>query len=364
MQNSMTAPTPKLRVAVGMSGGLDSSVTAALLVGQGHEVIGLTAHLWREGSRCCSLDDARRARQVADFLEIPHYLIDALGFFGERIVAPFVQEYAGGRTPSPCVRCNEVVKFGLLLREAVALGCTHLATGHYARVARREDGWHLFRGHDRKKDQSYFLHRLDEAQLAHVLFPLGDLMKSQVADIARKNKLPVVHDSESQDLCFVPTGGYAAFVEKRRPHLRQSGPIVDTGGRVLGRHDGFYHFTIGQREGLGIAAATRLYVKELHADSNTVVVAPLEETLSEGCTVEDAHWIRGAPRNAFECDVQLRYRHAGARAEVRPDAPGRVEVRFARPQFAVTPGQAAVFYDRDDVLGGGWIAGPGEGNNA
>ncbi|MBP7829023.1 MAG: tRNA 2-thiouridine(34) synthase MnmA [Kiritimatiellae bacterium] len=352
----MTSTTPKLRVAVGMSGGVDSSVAAALLAEQGHEVVGLTAHLWREGSRCCSLDDARRARQIADFLDIPHYLLNALGFFGERIVAPFVQEYAEGRTPSPCVRCNEVVKFGLLLREALALGCTHLATGHYARLARREDGWHLSRGRDRKKDQSYFLHRLDASQLAHSLFPLGDLTKPEVADIARAKKLPVIHDSESQDLCFVTEGGYAEFIEKRRPHLHQPGPITDTAGRVLGQHEGHYHFTIGQREGLAVAAAQRLYVKELHADTNTVIVAPLEETLKPGCQVEDVHWIRPAPAGAIECEVQLRYRHAGARATVRPTKPGGAQVDFTEPQFAVTPGQAAVFYDGDDVLGGGWIA--------
>ena len=339
-----------------MSGGLDSSVAAALLAEQGHEVVGLTAHLWREGSRCCSLDDARRARQIADFLDIPHYLVNALGFFGERIVAPFVQEYAEGRTPSPCVRCNEVVKFGLLLREALALGCTHLATGHYARLARREDGWHLSRGRDRKKDQSYFLHRLDAAQMAHVLFPLGDLTKPDVAAIAREKKLPVIHDSESQDLCFVTAGGYAGFIEKRRPHLHQPGPIVDTDGRVLGQHEGFYHFTLGQREGLGIAAGQRLYVKALHADTNTVVVAPLEDTLAPGCRVTDVHWIRGAPRGPIDCTVQLRYRHAGARASVRPRGDDGADVAFTEPQFAVTPGQAAVFYDEDDVLGGGWIA--------
>ncbi|MBU1908577.1 MAG: tRNA 2-thiouridine(34) synthase MnmA, partial [Verrucomicrobia bacterium] len=307
---------------------------------------------------------ARRARRVADFLEIPHYLIEALGFFGERIVAPFVQEYASGRTPSPCVRCNEVVKFGLLLREAVALGCTHLATGHYARVEHRDDGWHLSRGHDRKKDQSYFLHRLDAAQLAHVLFPLGDLTKSQVVDMARKKKLPVTFTSESQDLCFVSADGYVPFIEKRRPHLRQPGPIMDTGGRVLGQHEGFHHFTIGQREGLGIASATRLYVKEVNAATNTVVVAPLEETLSEGCVVEDVHWIRGAPQDVVACDVQLRYRHAGVRASVHLREDGRAEILFVKPQFAVTPGQAAVFYDGDDVLGGGWIAAPAKKEDA
>lgn len=345
----------RLRVAVGMSGGVDSSVAAALLVEQGHEVVGLTAYMWKEGSRCCSLDDVRRAAAVASKLGIPHYVVEAFAFFGERVVSPFVSEYARGRTPSPCIRCNESVKFGLLLREALALGCSHFATGHYARIERRADGWHLLRARDLGKDQSYFLHRLDEGQLSHALFPLGEFTKDEVVQFARERRLPVP-ERQSQDLCFVPSGGHAAFVEKRRPLVSRPGPIVDTTGRVLGTHHGIHHFTIGQREGLRIPARTRLYVKELRADTNTVVVAPRDELYARGCRLVDVHWIRAMPENPLRCRVQIRYRHDAAPAVVRAELDSGVVVTFDQPQFAVTPGQAAVFYAGDEVLGGGWIA--------
>jgi tRNA-uridine 2-sulfurtransferase len=344
----------RLRVAVGMSGGVDSSAAAALLVEQGHDVIGLTAHLWREGSRCCSLDDVRRAIQVADVLGIRHYVVDSIAMFGEKIVQPFVDEYARGRTPSPCIRCNQLIKFGVLLRDAMDLGCTHIATGHYARVEKRADGFHLLCGKDDLKDQSYFLCRLDQAQLAHTLLPLGGWTKEQTVDYAKQRGFPVPSTGESQDLCFVPDDGYAEFLEKRRPQLRKAGPIVDTRGREIGRHDGCHRFTVGQREGIGVAAAERLYVKEIRADTNTVVVGSREEVMSDRCRVEDVHWISGrAPADGFACRIRLRYRHKGA--------PGRIgrlgeDVLFDEPQFGVTPGQAAVFYDGDEVLGGGWIA--------
>jgi tRNA-uridine 2-sulfurtransferase len=344
------------RVAVGMSGGLDSSVTAALLKEQGHEVIGVTGHLWREGSRCCSPEDVKRALRVAEFLKIRHYVIDTVEFFGERIVHPFVDEYARGRTPSPCIRCNQLIKFGVLLRDALQLGCTHIATGHYARVVKRGDSWRLLRGLDELKDQSYFLHRLFQGQLAHILFPLGTWTKAKATDYAKQNGLPVPFESESQDLCFIPEEGYEPFLEKRRPGLRKPGPIVDTRGRDIGRHDGFYHFTVGQREGLGVAGGERLYVKEINADTNTVVVGTRDEVSMERCVVEDTHWVSGKPpADGCSCTVRLRYRHRGAPAILHVQGEDRVEVAFKTPQFAVTPGQAAVFYDGDEVLGGGWI---------
>lgn len=345
------------RIAVGMSGGLDSSVVAALLVEQGYAVVGVTAHLWREGSRCCSLDEVKRAIRVAEVLGIPHYVIDAIPMFGERIVHSFVTEYARGRTPSPCVQCNQVIKFGVLLRDAMELGCTHLATGHYARVGSLGGRWRLRRGVDVRKDQSYFLHRLFQEQLAHTMFPLGEWTKEQSVDYARKRGLPVAFNAESQDLCFVPEEGYAAFLEKRRPDLRKEGPIVDTKGREVGRHNGYYHFTVGQREGLGVAAKERLYVKEVRAETNTVVVGAREDILREQCAVEDVHWISGAPpADGAECRVQLRYRHKAVPCRVRLAGEGRAQAVFGEPQFAVTPGQAAVFYADDEVLGGGWIA--------
>ena len=347
-----------LRIAVGMSGGLDSSVAAALLMEQGHEVVGFTAHLWSEGSRCCSLGDAMRARQIAQFLGFEHYVIDAVDFFGERIVDAFVEEYARGRTPSPCVLCNQVIKFGLLLRDALELGCTHIATGHYARVERRPDGWHLLRGVDAKKDQSYFLHRLDQAQLGRVVFPLGGWTKEQATEYAKTHNLPVPLESESQDLCFVKEDGYAPFIESRRPDLKKEGAVVDSSWKVVGSHEGLFRFTVGQREGIGVSAADRLYVKEVHADSNVVVVGTREEVSTTRCVVGQVAWVAGKPPpDESRLNVRLRYRHSGAPCVVHLREGSSVEVEFDQPQFAVTPGQAAVFCDGDEVLGGGWIGG-------
>jgi len=350
-----------LRIAVGMSGGVDSSAAAARLVDDGHEVVGFTAHLWAEGSRCCSLDDAIRARHIAHFLGFEHFVIDAVDFFKERIVEEFVEEYTRGRTPSPCVLCNQVVKFGLLLRDAVELGCTHVATGHYARLERREDGWHLLRGADRQKDQSYFLHRLNQSQLEHILLPLGEWTKEETRSYASERGLPLVSGAhESQDLCFVTDDGYVAFIEGRHPGLGREGPIVDTSGNELGRHNGFHHFTVGQREGIGVASDKRLYVTEVRPDTNTVVVGSREETERDRCSVRDPHWILGkAPSEGSEFLVQLRYRHPGVKATVHFVDEGTVEARFSEPQFGVAPGQAAVFYDGDEVVGGGWIEGNG-----
>lgn len=346
-----------MRVAVGMSGGMDSSAAAALLVEQGHEVIGITGHMWREGARCCSLDDIDRAIKVCGCLGIRHYVVETGDFFSERIVQSFVSDYAHGKTPSPCIRCNQVIKFGVLLREGLRLGATHFATGHYARLEQRDGGWHVLRGRDRDKEQSYFLHRLFQEQLAHVLLPLGDWTKERAAAYAREKSLPVVPGSESHDLCFVSDEGYAIFLERHRPDLRKAGPVVDTKGNVIGQHDGFYRFTVGQREGVGVASGERLYVKEVRADTNTVVVGTREDVTRATCRVEDVHWISGkAPAENRRFDVQLRYRHAGAPSTVSLLQDNAAEVRFDEPQFAVTPGQAAVFYDGDEVMGGGWIA--------
>jgi tRNA-specific 2-thiouridylase len=360
MSQNIQRPTPvgheRRCFAVGMSGGLDSSVAAALLLEQGHAVIGLTANLWREGSRCGSMEDVTRALKVAEFLQIPHYVVNAIEFFSEMIVHPFVNEYVRGRTPSPCVRCNQLIKFGVLLRDAIQLGCTHITTGHYARIEKRADGFHLLKGLDLDKDQSYFLHRLDQAQLEHILFPLGDLTKPQVMEYAKQKGLPVNFDSESQDLCFIGEEGYVPFLEKRRPDLRKQGPIVDTAGLKIGRHNGYHRFTIGQREGLGVSAKHRLYVKEVHPETNTVVVSNQKDVMCGRCLVEDVHWISGrAPSDEIACVVKLRYRHQGVPAIVHPLKESRVEVILKEDQFAVTPGQAAVFCDGDEVLGGGWI---------
>ena len=357
-RTSLPTSSANLRVAVGMSGGLDSSVATALLVEQGHEVMGLTADLRHERLRSGSREEIARARQVAEFLKIRHYVVDSVEFFDETIIHSFVADYVRGRTPSPCIRCNQVIKFGVLLRDAIQLGCARIATGHYARIEKRGDTWHLLRGRDGKKDQSYFLHRLDQAQLEQLLLPLGEMTKREVAEYAKQKQLPVKFNAESQDLCFIGDEGYVPFLERRRPDLKKSGPIVDVAGREIGRHDGYHHFTVGQREGLGVAAARRLYVKEVRPETNMVIVGEREDILSGRCLVEAVHWISGKTLlDGLACAVQLRYRHPGAPAKLYRLDDSRVEVIFQEKQFAVTPGQAAVFYDGDEALGGGWIAG-------
>jgi tRNA-uridine 2-sulfurtransferase len=360
MNTAPDSPTPT-RVAVGMSGGLDSSVVASLLQDQGYEVIGLTLHMFKEGSRCCSIEDVQRARAVCDHLGIRHYTVNAVELFAETIIEPFVDEYARGRTPSPCVLCNQYIKFGTLQERARQLGCGFIATGHYVRKEKRVDGWHVYKGRDAKKDQSYFLHRLSQEQLEHSLFPLEGWSKDDVRAYAQEKKLPVSISSktESQDLCFITEAGPAPFVEQRRPALKKAGRVMDTDGQVLGTHEGIHRFTVGQRKGLGIAAQAPLYVKELNAEDNIVFVGFRQQVQSDGCVVEDAHWIRGqTPDTSRPYNVRLRYRHAGVAARLTSVQGKDVTLIFDEPQFAVAPGQAAVFYDGDEVLGGGWISHP------
>ena len=346
------------RIAVGMSGGLDSSVAAARLAEQGREVIGLTLLMFKEGSRCCSLEDIERARVVCAHLGIRHYTVNAVDLFQDAVIEPFIETYLQGRTPSPCVLCNQFLKFGALQQRARELGCGQVATGHYARVERGEDTWRLLRARDHGKDQSYFLHRLNQEQLGRTLFPLEGMTKEEVADYARRKDLPVTHSlvHESQDLCFVPPDGHAGFVEQRRPGLDTGGDIVGGGGTVLGRHEGYHRFTIGQRKGLGVAAPERLYVREIDPDRRRVTLASRRDLYGSACTVTDMHWIAGRPPTLpFRCRARIRYRHEAAEADVRALQDGRIGLAFTEPQFAITPGQAAVLYAGEDVLGGGWI---------
>jgi len=346
----------KDRVAVGMSGGTDSSAAAAMLVDQGYEVIGLTAHMWKDGSRCCSLEDVERARKVCAYLGIRHYVVNAQEIFTARIVDPFVREYAAGRTPSPCIHCNVFVKFGFLLDRAVQLGCDHLAMGHYARVEQRDGKYHLLCAKDPKKDQSYFLHRLDQRQLGRVLFPLADLPKTEVKAYSDRRGLPIIPRGESQDLCFVEEGKLPGFVEQRDPSVVKPGEIHDTDGNVVGTHTGLHRFTVGQRGKLGIALGERMYVKRLDTENNIVEVAPRPGVMKTECTLTDLHWILGAaPGTEFRCEVRPRYGSNGATATVRVSDGRCATVVFDEPQFALTPGQAAVFYQDSEVLGGGWI---------
>lgn len=349
-----------MRVVVAMSGGVDSSAAAALLKEQGHEVIGITLRVWSYESKaqcgsCCSPEDIDDARAVADALGIPFYVADVEELFKNRVVHPFVTQYLGGKTPIPCVSCNQDVKFGFLLQRARALGAK-LATGHYARVTRDELGRpKLLRGVDPAKDQSYFLFTLGEAELEDVVFPIGELTKPEVRAIAERHRLPTTHKPESMEICFVPDGDYARFVEKvAGPQPR--GDVVDAAGRVLGQHDGVHKFTVGQRKGLGVSSREALYVQKVEADSRRVVVGPAEQLGSSSFHLLRPHWVDGAAPLDRAVTVKVRHRHEGAAARVEVEASGHVAVKLDAPVRAVTPGQAAVFYEGERVLGGGWIA--------
>jgi tRNA-specific 2-thiouridylase len=359
-------PAACSRVLVALSGGVDSAIAAALLVEQGYEVVGAMLRLWAEpepdgaqSNRCCTLEAVDQARRVTDRLDIPFYLINAEADFKEQVIDYLVAEYGAGRTPSPCVPCNRAVRFGFLLKRALALGVDLLATGHYARVRQIGGRYQLLRGRDSLKDQSYFLHALAQEQLAHVLLPLGELTKDEVRAIARDRQLPVAEQPESQDLCFVADGDYRRFLARSAPGLLQPGPIRDTSGRVLGQHQGLAAYTIGQRKGLGIAAAEPLYVLALVPEENALVVGTAEELGREECVVEGMHYIDGEiPTASFRATAQIRYRARPVDVTVTPMPGRRAQVHFASSQRDVTPGQFLVLYDGEIVLGGGAICMP------
>ena len=351
-----------MRIVVAMSGGVDSSVAAALLREQGHDVIGLSMQLYDQrggetfGS-CCTLDDLYDARRVAGALGFPHYIVNFEQRFDETVVSNFVREYASGRTPLPCAHCNSDLKFSTLLERAIGFGADHVATGHYARVEQRADGrWLLKRSADRDKDQSYFLFSLTQAQLARARFPVGCLTKARVRDEARRLGLKVADKPDSQEICFVPTGDYAAFVAKKQPDVVRSGAIVDERGVKLGEHGGVHRFTVGQRKGLGIAAPAPLYVLKLEASTGTVVVGAREALERTTLTASGVNWISTrAPHDWLHVDAQIRHRHMAAPARVRATGDAAAELDFDSPQQAITPGQAVVFYEGEVVVGGGWI---------
>ena len=361
-----------MRIVVAMSGGVDSSVAAGLLVEQGHDVIGLSMQLYdaaesaggeRSFGSCCSIDDLHDARRVAAMISIPHYILNLERQFNEQVVSNFVSEYAAGRTPLPCAHCNSDLKFATLLDRALGLGADAVATGHYARVERTAaGGYELRRGIDASKDQSYFLFALTQDQLARAVFPVGDRGKDEVRDWAHRRGLPVAAKPDSQEICFIPDHDYATFVTRNAPAAATaSGSILDESGRVLGQHRGIHRFTVGQRRGLGLATSptgstgTPMYVLALKPENQDVIVGPkasLERTMLSASGVT---WIDAPPDGPRRANVQIRHRHHAAPASVRSTGDGHAEVVFDTPQIAVTPGQAAVFYDGDVVLGGGWI---------
>lgn len=349
-----------MRIVVAMSGGVDSSVAAGLLAEAGHDVVGVSMQLYDSSQgfgSCCTIDDLNDARRVAAHLGLPHYIVNFESHFHRHVQQDFLHEYARGRTPIPCAHCNSEVKFQELLQRAGGFGASHLATGHYARVERDGAGHvRLFRGRDRAKDQSYFLFSLTQAQLAQAVFPVGALTKDQVRQEAARLGLGVAGKPDSQEICFVPDGDYAAFLEKEAPALATAGAIVDTHGETLGTHGGVHRFTIGQRKGLGLSAGVPLYVVHIDAAEQRVTVGPREALEKTSLTASRVNWIAGAaPSGAIDADVQIRHRHVAAPARVRALDDGRAEAIFETPQSAITPGQAAVFYRGDEVLGGGWI---------
>jgi tRNA-uridine 2-sulfurtransferase len=352
-----------MRIVVAMSGGVDSSVAAALLAEQGHDVIGLSMQLYdqRGGEQtwggCCTLDDLHDARRVASVIGFPHYIVNFERQFRETVISNFVQEYASGRTPLPCAHCNSDLKFSTLLERARGLGAEQVATGHYARVERDANGrWLLKRSADPEKDQSYFLFSLTQDQLARAVFPVGTLAKSEVRTEARRLGLAVADKPDSQEICFIPDGDYARFIERKEPAVARLGAIVDEGGHQLGTHGGVHRFTIGQRKGLGIASTIPMYVLRIDADAGNVMVGPRSALERVSLTASDVNWVAiDAPATPLRVAAQIRHRHKAAPGVVCALPDGRAEMIFDDPQAAITPGQAVVFYDDEAVVGGGWI---------
>lgn len=366
-----------MKIAVAMSGGVDSSAAAALLKEQGHELIGFTMQLWNQRrhinvdengdplpSRCCSLDDVYDARRVAESLGFPFYVLNLEKDFERDVVNPFVESYLKGETPIPCVACNSRLKFASLDKMAVSLGCDKVATGHYARVEYDEKAnrYRLFRGKNHWKDQSYFLWELNQDQLSRAYFPLGEMLKSEVRDLARGADLYVAEKQESQEICFVPDGKYSEFIDRYLDHEDRSdempvgGDIVDSTGKKIGEHTGIHRYTIGQRRGLGIAHEKPLYVVQIERAKNRIIAGEKEDLDSLEFTAKGVNWVAfDEPAEPVRAEVKVRYRHEPAPATIYALPGNRARIVFDEPQAAITPGQATVFYNGEETVGGGWI---------
>jgi len=353
------------RVLVAMSGGVDSSVTAAILLKQGYEVIGVTFKFWskqfcgkQKSKSCCSLKDIEDARRVAAKLKIPFYVLSAHKEFEKHIIDYFCKEYSLGRTPNPCIICNDKIKFGLLLEKARKLNAGYVATGHYAQVIfnKRRKEFVLKRAKYRKKDQSYALFGLRQKQLAAILMPMGKLDKLDVRKLALKIGLRVHDKPDSQEICFIWEGNYKDFLRQRNPKAFISGDILDTSGHILGRHKGIASYTIGQREGLGIAKEKPIYVLNIDRKNNAITVGYREQLNKKTLIASRVNWIEtNKPAGRIKVKAKIRYRHTRADATIYPLEKNRVKIVFNEPQFAITPGQAVVFYKNEEILGGGWI---------
>jgi tRNA-specific 2-thiouridylase len=351
------------KVVVAMSGGVDSSVAAALLKEQGYDVTGMMLRLWsqpgkEESNRCCTLDSQLLARRVANKLDIPFYVVDAKDAFRDVVVEYFLDGYSRAETPNPCLMCNRHIRWGVLRDHALALGADYLASGHYARLKRKDDGEiQLLRGVDRGKDQAYVLHVLTQVKLRQSLFPVGDYPKNEIREMARKFGLPVASRADSQDLCFLAGGDYRDFLREYAPQTTQPGEIVASDGVVLGEHDGLAFYTIGQRKGLGIAAPAPLYVLAKNVATNQLLVGTADELGSQEMNVDKINWIAGrAPDEPIRAEVKIRYAAKEAWAEIVPIGASQAQITFDAPQRDITLGQSAVFYDGEICLGGGIIS--------
>jgi len=347
------------RVIVAMSGGLDSSVTAVLLKEEGYEVIGVTMQIWersKDWGGCCGLGSIEDAKKVANKLGIPHYVLNFRDIFREKVIANFCEEYREGRTPNPCIRCNQYIKFDALLKKAEELGADYIATGHYARIEydSRRKRYLFMKGVDQRKDQSYVLYVLTQEQLKRTLLPLGNLTKDRVRQIAKEKDLPVATKPESQEICFIPDNNYGEFLREYIPEGK-SGPIVNKEGKVIGEHQGIIFYTIGQRKGIGIAAKEPLYVIAIDKENDTIVVGKEKDVYGNELIAEDVKFIIEELKEPFRAEAKIRYLHQTSSATVYPLDGNKLKVKFDGPQWAITPGQAVVFYDGDIVIGGGTI---------